>query len=447
MFRSLGERTDIKSGARSRRKRTYQSVVDGLGVSFSQFEERTAQKPRSAAKNHTIHFKFDIWMLLIVFILIIFGLLMVYSASYDYSFSWYDDPNMIFNRQLIWLALGLVVMTAMMFIDYHVLGKLAVPVVTITVVLLIAVLIVNEVVNGASRTLYRGSVQPSELAKLVTVVYLSIWFTARRDQLSNVGFGLIPLGVILGVLGGLIAIQPDLSAAVTILALGGLMFFLAGGELKQIGLLIVLALVIGWLVVQFHPTGSKRVADYLDGLEDPTAGSYQVVRSLEAFNNGGWFGVGIGKATTKVTGLPVPPTDSIFAVVGEETGVIGSAFLVVLYGLLLWRGFIVARHAPDEMGALLAAGLIVWISLEAFINMSVSVNLLPVTGNPLPFISAGGSNLVATLTAVGIILGISRVSVRKNEEKGKPFDAVIDLRRWDRRRSQSGARRSAGVGK
>jgi len=437
----------MKSAARPRRKRTYQSVVDGVGASFPQFDERAAQKSRSASKNRTIHFNLDIWMLLIVFILIIFGLLMVYSASYDYSSNWYDDPNMIFNRQLIWLALGLVGMTAMIFMDYHVLGKLAVPVIAITVVLLFAVLIVSEVVNGATRTLYRGSVQPSELAKLVTVIYLSIWFNARRDQLSNVGFGLIPLGIILGILGGLIAIQPDLSAALTILFLGGLMFFLAGGELKQIGLLIVLALVMGWLIVQFHPQGSKRISAYLMGLEDPTAGSYQVVRSLEAFSNGGWFGAGIGKATTKVTGLPVPPTDSIFAVVGEETGVFGSALLVGLYGLLLWRGLKIARHAPDEMGALLAAGLIVWISLEAFINMSVSVSLLPVTGNPLPFISAGGSNLVATLTAVGIILGISRVSVRKNEDKGNPFDAVIDLRRWNRRRSQSSARRSASAGK
>lgn len=447
MFRSLGERTDIKSTRRAQRKRTYQSIVDGMSAALPQHDNSPTPKAGSAVKNRAIQFKFDVPLLLLTIILIIFGLLMVYSASYDYSAYYYGDPDAIFVRQLIWLVIGLVAMVALMFVDYHILGKLAVPVITVTVVLLIAVLIANEVFNGATRTLYRGSIQPSELAKLVTVIYLSIWLNARRDQLGDVTFGLIPLAAILGVLGGLIMIQPDLSAVVTIMALGGLMFFLAGGELKQIGALLVLALIMGWFVVQFHPTGSKRVSDYMMGLKDPTEGSYHVTRSLEAFVNGGWFGVGIGKATTKVTGLPVPQTDSIFAVVGEETGVVGATVLVCLYGLLLWRGYVIARRAPDEMGALLAAGLCTWISLEAFINMSVLVSLLPFTGNPLPFISSGGSNLVASLAAVGIVLSVSRVSARKNEEQGKPFDAVVDLRRWDRRRSQSSARRPTGVRK
>lgn len=447
MFRSLGERTGVKSTGRARRKRTYHSIVDGIGASLPRFDEKQASKSKSAAKNQAVQFKFDVPLMLITFILIIFGLLMVYSASYDYSFSWYGEPDTIFIRQLIWLAFGLVAMGVLVFVDYHILGRLAVPVIAVTVVMLIAVLLANEVLNGASRTLYRGSIQPSELAKLVTVVYLSVWLNARREQLSDVTFGLLPLAAILGVLGGLIVVQPDLSAVVTILALGGFMFFLAGGDIKQIGLLLAIALVMGWLVVQFHPTGSERISDYLAGLKDPTAGSYHVTRSLEAFVNGGWFGVGIGRATTKVTGLPVPPTDSIFAVVGEETGVIGAVLLVGLYGLLLWRGFTIAWRAPDEMGALLAAGLSTWICLEAFINMSVLVSLLPFAGNALPFISAGGSNLVATLAAIGIILNISRVSARRKEEKGKPFDAFIDLRRWDRRRSQSGPRRPAGAGK
>jgi cell division protein FtsW len=401
----------------------------------------------AAVKSKALHFRFDVPLLLIVFTLIIYGLLMVYSASYDYSFSWYGDPNTILIRQLMWLGLGFVGMVALIFIDYHFLGKIAVPVIVVTIVLLVAVLLANEVLNGASRTLYRGSIQPSELAKLVTVLYLSVWLNARRQQLSDVTFGLFPLAGILGILGGLIVVQPDLSAVVTILALGGFLFFLAGGDIRQIGLMLLIALFMGWLVVQFHPTGSERIGDYLAGLKDPTQGSYHVTRSLEAFVNGGWFGVGIGRATTKVTGLPVPPTDSIFAVVGEETGVFGAVLLVGLYGLLLWRGFSIAWRAPDEMGALLAAGLSAWICLEAFINMSVLVSLLPFAGNALPFISAGGSNLVASMAAIGIILNISRVSVRKKEEKGKLFDAVVDLRRWDRRRSEPGTRRSASVRK
>ena len=446
MFRSLGERTKVKTTARQRKKRTYQSVVWG-GPHQSTMDENARLQSRTVVKKGTLQLRFDVPLLLVVLTLIIFGLLMVFSASYDYSFSWYGNPNTILFRQLMWLGFGLAVMVTLIFLDYHLLGRFAVPVMVFTVALLLVVLFVNEVLNGASRTLYRGSIQPSELAKLVIVLYLSVWLNARRDQLGDINFGLIPLAAILGVLGGLIVVQPDLSAVVTIMALGGFMFFLAGGEMRQIAILLVVAVGIGWLVVQFHPTGSERIGDYMAGLKDPTLGSYHVQRALEAFANGGWFGVGIGRATTKVTGLPVPPTDSIFAVVGEEAGVFGSIGLVILYSLLLWRGITIARHAPDEMGALLAAGLSAWICLEAFINMSVIVSLLPFAGNALPFISAGGSNLVASLAAIGIILNISRVSVRKREEKGKLFDAVVDLRRWNRRRRLSGARNTASARK
>ncbi len=218
----------------------------------------------------------------------------------------------------------------------------------VTIFLLVCVFIANEVLNGASRTLYRGSIQPSELAKLVIIIYLSVWLFARREQLSNIQFGLIPLAVILGILGGLIVSQPDLSAMVMIFCLGGLMFFLAGGELRQIGLLLIVALLVGWLIVQISPTASLRIHDYIAGLKDPTKGSAHVLWSFEAFVKGGWLGVGIGKAETKLIGLPVPPTDSIYAVVGEETGVLGALGLVFLYGVLLWRGLTIARRAPDD---------------------------------------------------------------------------------------------------
>jgi cell division protein FtsW len=205
--------------------------------------------------------------------------------------------------------------------------------------------------------------------------------------------------------------------------------------------------LIGILVIQVHPTGQERIADYMVGLKDPTEGSYHVQRSLEAFVNGGWFGVGIGRATAKLTGLPVPPTDSIFAVVGEEMGVFGASLLVLLYGLLMWRGLTIARRAPDNLGSMIAAGIATWICLEAFINMSVLVSLLPFAGNALPFISSGGSNLIASLAGIGILLNISRLSIRKQAEKGKSFNAFVDLRRRDGRRSVSGARRTAGIEK
>jgi cell division protein FtsW len=253
----------------------------------------------------------------------------------------------------------------------------------------------------------------------------------------------VPLAAILGAVGGLIIVQPDLSAVITIFFLGGVLFFLAGADLKQIGLLIVVALLVGWLIVLVNRTGASRVAEYLNGLKDPTIASYHVRRSLEAFVNGRWFGVGIGNAQTKLTGLPVPPTDSIFAVVGEETGLFGAASLVIAYIVLLWRGLSISRRAPDTLGTLLAAGLVLWISMEAFVNMAVMLNLLPFAGNALPFISAGGSNLVVSLAAVGILMNISRLSVKKDEESGRLFSAVVDLRRRYGRRRVSRSRRTA----
>jgi cell division protein FtsW len=163
---------------------------------------------------------------------------------------------------------------------------------------------------------------------------------------------------------------------------------------------------------------------------------------LEALVKGSWFGVGIGRAETKLTGLPVPPTDSIFAVIGEEVGLLGSTVVVILFAVLLWRGLKIANNAPDGLGRLLAAGLCIWLAIEAFINMAVIVGLVPFAGNALPFISYGGSNLVVSLAAIGILLNISRVSARSQEKEERSLDAVIDLRRRDRRWGVSSARRS-----
>jgi cell division protein FtsW len=219
------------------------------------------------------------------------------------------------------------------------------------------------------------------------------------------------------------------------------MFFLAGGKWWQIVILVVVAMLFTWIVVQFSPTGGERLSNYLNGLVDPSQASYHVRRALEAFVKGGLFGVGIGKADTKLTGLPVPPTDSIFAVVGEEIGFVGTVGLIGLYVLLLWRGLTIARRAPDELGSLMAAGLVTWISFEAFFNMAAMLNILPFAGNALPFLSAGGSHLVVSMAGIGVLLNISRMSVQDHEQKGRSFSAVIDLRRWDRRRGVSRSRR------
>jgi cell division protein FtsW len=385
----------------------------------------------------------DVPLLLAVVTLLVFGLLMVYSASWDYSLMVLGKtPTYMFTRQVLFAGLGIGLAAFLTIFNYHRYQKFALTLMAVTVALLVIVLVVNEVINNASRTLLGGSIQPSELAKIAIVIYLSVWLFAKRDQLSEVGFGLFPLGIILGVLGALIIVQPDISATATIFLLGGLMFFLAGGDLRQIALLIVIGLVVGWLVYQFIPTGHQRVSEYLLSLQDLTRAPMHLSRSLEALVKGGWFGVGIGRADTKLTGLPVPPTDSIFAVVGEETGFAGAFALLGLYILILWRGLLIAHRAPDGLGKLLAAGLSLWIVLEALINMAVIVGLVPFAGNALPFISAGGSNLVVSLAAIGILLNISRLSNQNREEEERTFDAVVNLRWRDRGRRLSRSRRS-----
>ena len=445
MFRTVGEKSTVRSGSRTDRRR-YPSVVIGdvrqpAGVP----SQKTHTKVASSRGSRVAQLKIDVPLLLVVITLLIFGLIMVYSASYDYSANWYGNPTTIFIRQMIWLAIGVGVALALTFVDYHYFSRVAVPALIGTIILLMGVLVVNEILNGASRTIYRGSIQPSELAKIVTVIYLAVWLYAKQKQLHQISFGLLPLAAILGCLGGMIVIQPDLSATVTIIVLGGLMFFLAGGDLRQIAILMIVTLVVGWAVVQVSATGSQRIADYMAGLKDPTESSYHVRRSYEAFVKGGWLGVGLGRAETKLTGLPVPPTDSIFAVVGEETGVLGAVALVGLYLAFLWRGLTISRRAPDQMGALLAAGLCLWIAWEAFVNMAVMVNLLPFAGNALPLISAGGSNMVVTMAAIGILMNISRLSEKRKEDDGKLFHAVVNLRGRNRRRSVSGAGRASSA--
>jgi cell division protein FtsW len=387
----------------------------------------------------------DMPLLMTVVGLVVFGLIMLYSASFDFSFNEYGSSTYMFLRQVKWLSLGIAVAFLLSLFDYHHWRKLIVFAMLGTIGLLVTVLFINEIRLGASRTLFEGSYQPSELAKLVAVIYLAVWLYAKRQTLHHVGFGLIPLGVILGIIGGLIYLQPDLSAAGTVLILGGLLFFLAGADIKQIIFLLILAVVMGWVVVQFSATGRDRVDSFIAGFQDPTNASYHVQRSFEAIIKGGVFGVGLGEADTKLTGLPFAPTDSIFAVVVEELGLFGSTLLMALYGMLVWRGLVVARRAPDMLGTLLASGITFWIGLEALINMAVMVGLMPFAGNALPFISAGGSNLVSTLCAIGIMLNISRQSgetTKMEENDWRSFGAVIDLRRGNGRRSVPRPRRS-----
>ncbi len=396
-----------------------------------------------AGRSRSLRLPFDVPLLLIVIVLLVFGLLMVYSASWDFSILMGEEPTYIFGRQVLWVFLGLIAAMVASFIDYHRYSKILVPMGLATLALLFAVLVVNDSSGGDfTRNLLGGSVQPSELAKAVLVIYLSFWLYRRKDTLNDVQLSYIPLIIILGVTFALIFLQPDLSAAVTILVLGVMLFFLAGGDWKIILMIFVLALLVGLPLMFLYPTGRERISSYLISLNDPLQSSYHIQRSLEAVAKGGWFGVGIGQADTKFTGLPLAPTDSIFAVVAEETGILGGLFLSSMFVLLVWRGLVIARNAPDQLGSMLAFGLTAWIGMEALMNMAVIVGLLPFTGNALPLISAGGSSMLVTLTSLGIIMNVSKVSAETKTEERSSHSAVVDLRRRDGRRRVSRSHRS-----
>ncbi len=407
--------------------------------------ERTfVNKPNKIGQSRTINVPFDVPMLLIVIVLLIYGLLMVYSASWDFSARVLElKPTEMFRKQVIWVLIGLAFGTIASFIDYHHYRKLIVPAGLATLGLLIAVLIVNASKSaGVTRMLISGSVQPSELAKAMIIIYLSFWLYNRQDTINDIHLGLIPLGMILGVTGGFILLQPDLSATITAILLGILLLYFAGCNFKITLIIIIISIAAGLPLIFFSSTGRDRMAGYLSGLNNPLESSYHIQRSLEAIIKGGWFGVGIGQASTKFTGLPLAPTDSIFAVIAEETGIIGSLILIVLFGLFVWRGLVIAKKAPDQLGSLLAFGLTSWIALEAMMNMAVMVGLMPFLGNALPLISAGGSSMVVTLTSIGIILNVSKTTHKQQISERSPRSAVVDMRGRNGRGSVSRVYRS-----
>lgn len=397
-----------------------------------------ASKGKVESTSHGHLHDVDIPLLLAVSTLLVFGLLMVYSASWKYSFVNQGDVSSSFTRQLIFAVLGLAAGFVLYMIDYHKLRPFVVPMLLIMIILLIAMIFIfGETRWGSKRTILNGSGQPTEFIKLAVIIYLSFWLFSKRNVLSKFSFGLIPLAGILGTISALIVLEPDLSAAITIIIMGGVLFFIAGGDLKQIVMVLVVAAIIGALIVYLFPTGQARLSTFVAGFQDPAQASYQIKRSVEAIVQGGIFGVGIGNSSTKYTGLPVAATDSIFAVITEETGALGASFTVVLYFIILWRGLRIANHATDLLGKLLASGISIWFFFEAFINMAALVNLFPFAGNTLPLVSAGGSSLVVNLMGLGILFGVNRTSSRlteKNQERG--VNAVADLRRWNRRGSK-----------
>ncbi len=399
-----------------------------------------AQADKQQTFNRQALLSFDPWMAIIAIVMISLGLVMVYSASWDVSWRLHGDPNALFNRQLSNLFIGLAAMLLAFFFPLHWLRRLALPLIAFTILILFAVLVVN--LGGEYKRAFLGaSVQPSELAKLALVIYLAVWMESKGDRLSTLGYGFAPLVAIVGVVGGLIVAQPDLSAGLTIGLVAITMFFLAGASgLQTLGLAAGGSLV-GYIVIRLHQTGAQRWLQFRDGLVDIEKAHYHVQQSLQAFYSGGILGRGLGASRSKFGLLPAPHTDSVYAVIGEELGLVGALLILGLFSVFLWRGFKVAVGTRDRLAMLLASGVTFWIGAEALINMSVLLGLLPFAGNALPFFSYGGSSLVTTLTGVGFILSVSRMARIETRKRGYVATFSSSRRDGGRRVSRLGRRR------
>jgi len=351
----------------------------------------------------------DYVLVLAVVMLLLLGLVMVYSAS---QFATSGDPGYWFRHQIVWAMLGGIALLVTSRVEYRLWRRVALPGMVLALVLLVAVLVAGHTIYGAQRWLHVGlfSFQPSELTKLVLALYVADWLARKGDAVRTLLNGLLPFAALTGVVLALILLQNDLGTSIVVAVLAIAMFYAAGANLLQ----LLPTLALGGLAAFVLATGSSFRRARLDAFLHPLpagcadAASYQICQGLISLGSGGLFGRGLGDSVQKAGYLPNPFTDSIFAITGEELGLVGCLFILGLFGLLAFRGLRVSRRAPDAFGALLACGLTSWLLAQAAINIGSVVDALPFTGVPLPFVSFGGSSLVTSLAAVGILLNISR---------------------------------------
>jgi cell division protein FtsW len=345
-------------------------------------------------------------------ILALVGLVMVFSASAIVAGNRFQDPGFFLKRQIAWLAFGLVLMQLVSRIDYTLWKKLSIPMLACMLLLLVLVLVPSLGVSakGARRWLRIGplSVQPAEMVKLVAVIFMAAYLVRKGDKITLFRDGLLPALIVIGLLSGLVLLEPDLG---TVLVLGLVtvgMCFLAGARLSHLLALGLCAIPIVLGLVLGSSYRRQRLMTFLAPWKDASDAGFQITQSFLAFGSGGPFGVGLGEGKQKLYFLPEAHTDFVLALVGEELGFIGTAVVTLLFAFFVWRGFQIAARARVPFGRYLGMGITLLIGGQALVNAAVVTGLLPTKGLTLPFVSYGGSSLVVSLTGVGILLSISR---------------------------------------
>ncbi len=359
----------------------------------------------------------DYWLLTIILIMVMFGTVMVFSSSFAIGVREEGGDGYYFlTRHLVYLIIGLAGMLIAMSIDYHVWRKVALPALLAIMAVLAAMVIFPSIapeVWGASRWIQIGpvNVQPSEFAKLALVLYLASWLSSKGMRIREFNYGLIPFAILMGTLVGLVMLQPDLGTSLLLTGIGLSMFLVAGANLLHLGLVTTVGGAAFLMLALTASYRRDRILVFLNPDADLRNLGWQLAQAKLAIGSGGLFGVGLGASYQKFAWLPAAHHDAIFAVIAEELGLMGAGFVLMLFIMLAWRGYRVAMRAPDSFGSLAAVGIVTWMIFQAAINIGGITTTIPFTGIPIPFISYGGSSLVVSLVAIGILLNISRQMV------------------------------------
>lgn len=357
-------------------------------------------------------FRPDYTLALLVYILILIGLVAVFSASVVMSYQATGNPNFYFTRQLLSVGIGTLIFLFVSRIHYDFWRKIAPFLFVINLFLLVLVFLpgIGFGSGGAHRWIKVGNIifQPTEALKISLIIFLAYFFDRVGKNIKTFTKGFFPFLIILGVLGGLIMKQPDMGTFFVAALISVAMFFVAGANLLHMGSLFALGSVGIWLLIKSAPYRMSRFMVFLDPGADAGGAGYQINQALLSIGTGGLLGLGFGQSRQKYQYLPEAATDSIFAIMSEELGFIRISIIIVIFAMLIYRGYRLSRVAPDNFSRFVAVGVTSWIAGQTFVNISAMLSLVPLTGVPLPFISYGGSSVIFLLLAFGIMINISK---------------------------------------
>lgn len=361
----------------------------------------------------------DLPFLVLVLTLVIFGLVMLYSASYAVALYRRGDAFAYIRPQLLFAAVGLIALYLASRVDYHIYHKLAWPMLGLSLVLLVVVLFMPEY-NGCKRWIVLpglGTLQPSEIAKFSVILTFSHIISLNHQKMKRFSVGVLPFAAILGVLAVLMLLEPHLSGTLLLFGIGAVLMFVGGTGMRWFALAggLGAAAIAGAVILlpDLVPYAADRLSSWIDPFSDPLGDGHQTIQSLYAIGSGGATGLGLGNSRQKYLYVPEPQNDFIFSILCEELGFIGACLVILLFVMLLLRGAVIALRAPDKFGALLTVGFVVQVVMQAVLNMAVVTNTIPNTGISLPFFSSGGTSLMMLLGEMGIVLSVSRQGLQE----------------------------------